>query len=197
MSKVINREKLINLLEEVSRELEKRELNATIFMVGGAAMSMAYNHDRVTRDVDALFVPAPKMREVIELVGERNDLEYDWLNDGAKGFMPGNDPNAQTVYSSSSLTVYVPSREYLLAMKVHSGRGERDYNDAIHLTKQLGYTRAEQIEQLLVKYYDKQVQIRHRYIAMEVISQATGTHTLHSTQQQQQQQQAPGTQMSM
>lgn len=198
MSKNINREKLTHLLEDVSRELEKRKLTATIFMVGGAAMSIAYNHDRVTRDVDAIFIPAPEMREVIEQVGERNDLEHDWLNDGAKGFMPGNDPNAETVYNSSSLTVYVPSREYLLAMKVHAGRDDRDYSDAALLAKQLGYTRAEQIEELLVSYYGRQVQIKHRYIAREVITQATGTPTSQSTQQQlQQQQQAPGAQLNM
>ena len=37
--------------------LARREVVADIFVVGGAAMAMAYDATRVTRDLDARFVP--------------------------------------------------------------------------------------------------------------------------------------------
>ena len=38
-------------------KLVRRGVVADIFVVGGAAMALAYDANRVTRDVDAMFVP--------------------------------------------------------------------------------------------------------------------------------------------
>jgi hypothetical protein len=40
-----------------------RGVVADIFVVGGAAMALAYDATRVTRDVDAIFVPHGTKRE--------------------------------------------------------------------------------------------------------------------------------------
>lgn len=40
------------------------------------------------------------------------------LNDGVKGFLPGDAPSARRVYESDSLRVAVASPEYLLAMQL-------------------------------------------------------------------------------
>lgn len=37
--------------------LVRRGVVADLFIVGGAAMALAYDRTRVTRDVDAMFVP--------------------------------------------------------------------------------------------------------------------------------------------
>lgn len=39
-----------------------------LFVVGGAAMALAYDESRVTRDLDALFVPAPEVRQIAEAI---------------------------------------------------------------------------------------------------------------------------------
>lgn len=52
------------LFQELSDRLEARGAQAQLFVVGGAAMALAYDQDRLTRDVDALFVPAPIVREI-------------------------------------------------------------------------------------------------------------------------------------
>jgi hypothetical protein len=88
-----------------------------LFVVGGAAMALAYDRDRLTRDVDALFVPAPEVRRIAEEMSGPHGLEPDWLNDAAKGFLPGADEHPRTVFESESLLVQVASPEYLLAMK--------------------------------------------------------------------------------
>lgn len=51
------------LCHELSDRLGERGARAQVFVVGGAAMALAHDQDRLTRDVDALFVPAPIVRE--------------------------------------------------------------------------------------------------------------------------------------
>lgn len=78
-----------DLFQEMSDRLQAGGVRAQLFVVGGAAMALAYDGDRLTRDVDALFVPAPEVRQIAEEISAARGLEPDWLNDAAKGFLPG------------------------------------------------------------------------------------------------------------
>ena len=87
--------------------------------------------------------------------------------------MPGNDESPRTVFASNSLLVQVPSPEYLLAMKIHSGRGQRDINDAVHLYNIAGYTDAKQVIELLERTYPARLLLpRHQYIAQNIAERA-------------------------
>lgn len=100
-------------------------------------------------------------------------LEPDWLNDAAKGFLPGADERPRTVFESESLLVQVPSAEYLLATKLHASRDDRDLDDAALLFNRLDYTVAQEcIDLLTVTYPTAQLLPRHRYIAEEVATRA-------------------------
>jgi hypothetical protein len=61
-----------------------------------------------------------------------HDLPDDWLNDGVKGFLPGDDPQARPVFESEALRVDVASPRYLLAMKLLAAR-EQDVEDIVLL----------------------------------------------------------------
>ncbi|CAM3535277.1 DUF6036 family nucleotidyltransferase [Micrococcus flavus] len=157
------------LFQELSDRLGAAGVHAQLFVVGGAAMALAYDQGRLTRDVDALFIPAPEVREAAEMIGASHGLEPDWLNDAAKGFLPGQDEHPVTVFESESLLVQVASPEYLLAMKLHASRDERDLDDAATLFLRLGYTTAEQgIELLTSTYPTGRLLPRHRYIVEDV-----------------------------
>lgn len=150
-----------------------RGLRAQLFVVGGAAMALAYDQDRLTRDVDALFVPAPEVRQIAEDMSAVHGLEPDWLNDAVKGFLPGADEHPRTVFESESLLVQVPSPEYLLAMKLHASRDDRDLDDAALLFNTLGYTSAQGCIDLLASRYPvARLLPRHRYIAEDVARRA-------------------------
>lgn len=97
------------LLGALSARLAERGESAQLFVVGGAAMALAYDRARSTRDLDAAFEPSPVVREVAAAIAAENGLEEDWLNDAAKGFMPGADAGARTVFESENLLVQVPS----------------------------------------------------------------------------------------
>lgn len=165
---------VLALFAELSDRLENRGVQAQLFVVGGAAMALVYNHGRVTRDVDALFVPTPEVRQIAEEISSAHGLEPDWLNDAVKGFLPGDDAQPVTVFESTSLLVQVPSAEYLLAMKLVASRDERDLDDAATLFDRLGYSSAQQCIDLLTSMYPgSQLLPRHRYIADEVADRAT------------------------
>ena len=73
------------LLAELSQELDARGVKAQLFVVGGAAMALAYNMRRTTADVDGVFEPKAVIYEAARRVAGRHEkLPADWLNDGVK-----------------------------------------------------------------------------------------------------------------
>ena len=129
----LGREDICALLDDLSQELAARGAKAELFLVGGAALAVAYDTMRATRDLDAVFIPSDVVRQAAAAVAEREGLAEDWLNDAVKGFLPGPDPDAQRFYSSDSLIVDVASPRYLLAMKLLAARAEIDADDIILL----------------------------------------------------------------
>ena len=165
--------KVLGLFKELSDRLAEGGVAAQLFVVGGAAMALAYDGGRLTRDVDALFVPVPEVRRIVEEMSVDHGLEPDWLNDAAKGFLPGNDDDARVIFESGSLLVQVPSPGYLLAMKLHASRDDRDLDDAAVLFNALGYRTAQDCIDLLTRTYPiSQLLPRHRYLAEEVVLRA-------------------------
>ena len=161
------------LFQELSDQLAASGVHAQLFVVGGAAMALVYDQGRLTRDVDALFVPAPEVRQAAEAIGDAHGLEPDWLNDAAKGFLPGQDEHPTTVFESESLLVQVASPEYLLVMKLYASRDERDLDDAATLFDRLGYTTAQQGLDLLTSTYPSGLLLpRHRYVVQDVVERA-------------------------
>ena len=70
-------------LPELGADLNSRGIRAELFVVGGAAMSLAYNTRRTTRDVDAVFEPTSEIRAAARRVADTHALPEDWLNDDA------------------------------------------------------------------------------------------------------------------
>lgn len=85
------------------------------YVVGGAAIALAYDARRATRDVDAVFEPRAEIYAVAAEVGERLDLPPGWLNDAVKGFLAGEDPDAAPVLEAPGLRVLAASPRMLLS----------------------------------------------------------------------------------
>jgi hypothetical protein len=54
---LFGRTELVQAFTALGERLVRRGVVADIFIVGGAAMALAYDAARVTRDVDAMFKP--------------------------------------------------------------------------------------------------------------------------------------------
>ena len=116
-------------------------------------MSLAFDDRRSTNDVDAAFEPSVQVRRAASAVAARRELAEDWLNDGAKGFMPGNDSAATVIFERPSLMVKLASPSYLLAMKVMSARVEQDTDDIVTLYRILGLTTVDEGLDIASRYY--------------------------------------------
>lgn len=138
MSGPLGRERILELFEELSEELRFSRTRAQVYVVGGAAMSLAFDRERTTRDVDARIDSGhSRLSLAVRRVGLRHGLPDTWLNEQATAWMPrADDARAQTLYESPYLTVTGASASHLLAMKLRSAR-ERDREDVALLCKHL------------------------------------------------------------
>ncbi|MCY4075980.1 MAG: DUF6036 family nucleotidyltransferase [Acidobacteria bacterium] len=135
----LDRNTLVELLEEVDRELQFRRARAQIYVIGGAAMSLAYARERTTADIDARVEKGHSaLLEAVRTVARRRGLPDSWLNEQATTAIPRTmDGNPRTLYASEHLTVTGASPRHLLAMKLQAGR-TKDEQDIAVLVAELG-----------------------------------------------------------
>jgi uncharacterized nucleotidyltransferase DUF6036 len=166
---LLGRRELLDALAELDEELKILSVRGEVFIVGGAAMAIAYDTRRATADVDAVFVPSSEIRIAASRVADRLHLEPDWLNDGAKAFLPGEDKNQIGVYEGRNLSVAAASPQYILAMKLMASRVERDQDDIRELYRLCGLTTAEEGLDLLSSYYPEHLILpRVQYLLQEM-----------------------------
>ncbi|MDM3930161.1 DUF6036 family nucleotidyltransferase [Mycobacterium intracellulare] len=156
MNPDLTREDIIGLLTEVGQYLHDRGVRGELFVVGGAAMALAFDARRTTNDVDAVFEPKDIVYEAARHVAATHEgLPATWINDAVKGFLPGNDNNVRIVLDVPGLRVSAPSAEYLLALKVYASRPDRDGDDIEFLADYLGLTTANQVLDVAERYFHR------------------------------------------
>jgi len=141
------KEQIIELLAELGARLDALDLEAELYIVGGAAMLLGYDRSAVTRDIDALIISTGAIEEIAAQMAEkRGDLPPDWLNSNVTPLLPRlADSGSWELFSVPGMSVQVASAEHLLAMKVRAGRGLRDLQDVGVLTQILGYVAVQQV----------------------------------------------------
>lgn len=137
-SPLLDRAGIEDAFRRLGDRLAKRGVVADLYVFGGAAMALAYDSRRATRDVDALFKPHGIVREEALNVADELGLPRWWLNEQASSYVaPGGDPAAARVFDHPGLRVFAASPEHLLAMKAFAAR-PRDAEDIFQLTQILG-----------------------------------------------------------
>ena len=53
----LTRDRVVELLTELGRELTSQGMKGRLFIVGGAAIALAFNTARTTTDIDRVFEP--------------------------------------------------------------------------------------------------------------------------------------------
>jgi len=120
----------INLyLKEVAREYRKqagKKMPAELVLIGGASVLINYGFRNMTTDIDALIQASSVMKEAINHVGDRYGLPNGWLN---ADFMTTDSYSEKlsqfSVYYktyANIVTIRTVAAEYLIAMKLRSGR---------------------------------------------------------------------------
>lgn len=167
---MLDRERIAALLEELDVELAADGIRAEMFVVGGAAMALAFNTRRATRDIDAVFEPKAKVYEAAAIVQAHHaDLDDGWLNDAVKGLLLGADPSATVAHASDALTVKIASPGYLFALKAAAARVDRDADDIELLYRELGFGSAgEAFEFLEATFPDLSLLPRTQYLIEDI-----------------------------
>jgi hypothetical protein len=120
---LLDREDIEEAFRRLGERLAKRGVVADIYVFGGAAMALAYDSRRATRDVDDLFKPHGIVLEEAQAVAAELGLPNWWLNEQASSYAaPGGDPSAFRVFDHPGLSVFAASPEHLLAMKALAAR---------------------------------------------------------------------------
>jgi len=152
-AKHFTRAKIISALQALGDELSRRGVRGQIFIVGGAAMALAYSTRRVTKDIDAVFEPKAAIYAAAAKVAEELGLPEDWLNDAVKGYMPGEDEHARLMPDIRGIEITTASPQYLLAMKLMAMRFGEDDEDIEVLLRACGLHSAEEALALLERLY--------------------------------------------
>jgi hypothetical protein len=162
----LTKENLDYYLRELAKEF--RRLNgkttpAEMILIGGASVLINYGFRDMTSDVDAIISASSVMKEAINKVGDRFALESGWLNtdfQNTKSFSPRLiEVSVYYKVLSNVLTIRTVAGEYLIAMKLMSGRVfKNDLSDVIgilHEHEQRGTPISyEQIDAAVCRLYD-------------------------------------------
>lgn len=152
---MLTKQKMQQLFEDLNEKLKQANITGEICIVGGAAMTLAYNARIATNDIDAVFDPKLDIQVLAMDVGKEHGMDIDWLNDAVKIFLPDSKPKAKKIlFRLSNLFIWSPEAPYLLAMKCISARPVdiRDIQFLIHLLK---ITDAKRVFEVIKEYYPK------------------------------------------
>ena len=116
-------------LKEVAREYRKqagKKLPAELVLIGGASVLINYGFRNMTTDIDALIQAASAMKEAINRVGDRYGLPNGWLNadftNTESYSVKLSQFSAYYKTYANIVTIRTVAAEYLIAMKLRSGR---------------------------------------------------------------------------
>ena len=116
-------------LKELAKEyrrLSGKSVPAEIILVGGGAIIAGYGFREMTTDIDAVIHASSSMKDAIDHVGDKYDLPNNWLNaDFTETSSYSKKLDEYSVYYrtfSNIVTVRVMQAQYLIAMKLRSGR---------------------------------------------------------------------------
>ena len=167
----MDRAEIVEALTALAAELEHRQITAEMYVVGGAAIALAFDERRATRDVDAVFEPKNAVYEAAAIVAERSGLPEGWLNDAVKGFLEGPDPAAAPVLDLPGLRCLAASPQKLLALKVLAHRVGEDEEDVLLLAAHLGFDRADQVLEVAEGTYGDRLDPAARFFVEQLFDQ--------------------------
>ena len=164
----MDRDEILSALTTLAAELDRRGVSAEMYVVGGAAIALAFDERRSTRDVDAVFEPKSVVYEAAAVVAEEQGLPEGWLNDAVKGFLEGEDPAAAPVLDLPGLRCLAASAQTPLALKVLAHRVGEDEDDLRLLADYLGLQGADQVLGIAERTYGERLDPAARFFVEQV-----------------------------
>jgi hypothetical protein len=165
----MQRREIVELLTELGQRLDERGIEGEMYVVGGAAIALAFDERRSTQDIDAVFEPKTIVYEVAGELAHDRGLAEGWLNDAVKGFLAAADPHAPLALETPGLRVSTASPRILLAMKVLSHRVGEDEDDVRLLASALGLSRAADVLAIAGEVYGDRLDAAARFFVEQIL----------------------------
>jgi hypothetical protein len=153
---------------ELGTEARREGKVIDLAVYGGSALMLASNFRVTTQDVDGVVEGDPSTIErLARKVAQKRGWPHDWLNDGVRTYLSPNVNGLKEhhalfrAYPSEQepgLRVFVPTPEYMLAMKLMAFRidpvaGKSDIVDIINLIEVVGLESADEAVEFAAAFY--------------------------------------------
>ncbi len=168
----MDRNEIVQAFIALSRRLQVRGVVGEVYIVGGAAIALAFDERRTTRDIDAVFEPKNAVYEAAAEVAEELSLPVGWLNDAVKGFLV-EDPDPRQVLELPGLRCSIGSPRILLAMKVLAHRVGEDEDDVRLLARELGLQTARDVLDVAEEVYGDRLDAAARFFVEQLFEAST------------------------
>jgi hypothetical protein len=171
MSRAFERDELLAAFDEIAEAAVAANTRLDIAVFGGSALVLASNFRFKTEDVDIAELGEPWpgwLNQAVIQIANRRGWSETWFND-AVSFHLSSYANADRDLvrwrtfprnlKQVGLTVFVPSAEYMLALKLKAARvsdftkGTQDLNDLANLLRVLEIKEVEAAIAILAKYF--------------------------------------------
>ena len=163
MTDLLSRDDILRGLGRLNTLAKAADVIVDIAVYDGAALVIAYNARVMTRDVDAVIHGnVTFIKQACRIIAEEEGWPDGWLNDGVKGFISASEALepmlAEGGGDGEGVRVYVPTAEYLFAMKCMAMRpegvdGSHDISDIKFLANEIGIESAGQAFEMIEQFY--------------------------------------------
>jgi Nucleotidyltransferase of unknown function (DUF6036) len=158
-------------LTELGRELQNRGIKKPVrlMLIGGAYMLLLANAPRSTNDIDVFWLEEDAfqqtlnpLRESVQAITKKYTLNPDWFNYLTQMIIYDEIivPESKLWKRFGPLHLFVPTKEYILALKIMAGR-DKDLDDCAILLPQTRIATRQQAQQLLDRYILPEGQEKH------------------------------------
>lgn len=130
-------------LKRLAQLLSEQNKRVELVAAGGVISVMLFGSRQMTRDIDVIIPQKDKalIEELVETVAKEQNLpggNHAWLNDGVSFFGLQTRSNKR-IFDHPNLIVFTASWYELLGMKLSGAwRRDADFNDAVHILRQIG-----------------------------------------------------------
>lgn len=144
----ITKNNFMDCLKDLGKEYRKaygKNFTAEIILIGGGAVLAKYSFRELTYDVDAILKLAPGIKGIASKVADKYSLPPNWLNDDFTATASFAEKLVQVSRHyrqfSNVLNIRIVDAEYLLAMKLMSGRQYKyDLSDIVGIVHEHSIT---------------------------------------------------------
>lgn len=151
----MDKKEILKYFDIMNEKLKEIDVSAYVNIYGGAVMCLVFDSRDNTKDIDAIFEPESIIKEIALNMAKEYKLAPDWFNDEIKLFRPET-INNKLFKSWSNLKLYIPTAEYMFALKCYSARfgKSKDIEDIMYLIEYLQINKFSQAINIIETFFD-------------------------------------------